>query len=63
MKKIVLTGGPCSGKSTALSNLKDTLDQVPEILNNLYNAGYLERIDWQYNGQNVYYMLKNADME
>ena len=44
-------------------NLKDTLDQVPEILNNLYNAGYLERIDWQYNGQNVYYMLKNADME
>ena len=44
-------------------NLKDTLDQVPDILNNLYNAGYLERLDWQYNGQNVYYMLKNADME
>ena len=41
-------------------NLKDTLDQVPDILTNLYNAGYVERIDWQYNGQNVYYFLKKG---
>ena len=28
MKKIVLTGGPCSGKSTALSNIKETLENL-----------------------------------
>ena len=43
-------------------NLKDTLDQVPDILNNLYNAGYIEKLEWQYNGQNVYYIPYNEDM-
>lgn len=43
-------------------NLKDTIDQIPEILNNLYNASYIERLDWQYNGQNVYYIPQNKDM-
>ena len=44
-------------------NLKDTIDQVSDILNNLYNANYLERLEWQYNNQNVYYILYNEDME
>lgn len=44
-------------------NLKDTIDQIPAILNNLYNAGYIERLDWQYNGQNVYYIPFNMEME
>lgn len=46
MKKIVLTGGPCSGKSTALSNLKDTLEDlgykvfiVKEAATELINQG------------------------
>ena len=43
-------------------NLKDIIDQIPDILNNLYNANYIERIDWQYNGQNVYYIPQNEDM-
>lgn len=43
-------------------NLKDTLDQIPDILNNLYNAGYLDKLEWQYNGQNVYYIPYNKDM-
>ena len=43
-------------------NLKDTIDQIPDILNNLYNASYIERLDWQYNGQNVYYLPYNEDM-
>ena len=44
-------------------NLKDTLDQVPDILNNLYNAGLIERLEWQYNGQNVYYIPYNKDVD
>lgn len=44
-------------------NLKDTLDQVADILNNLYNANYLEKLEWQYNGQNVYYIPINKDMD
>ena len=43
-------------------NLKDTIDQIPDILTNLYNANYIERLDWQYYGQNVYYLLDNEDM-
>ena len=43
-------------------NLKDTIDQIPQILNNLYNANYLERLEWQYNGQNLYYLPYNEDM-
>ena len=44
-------------------NLKDTLDQVPDILNNLYNAGLIEKLEWQYNGQNVYYIPYNKDVD
>lgn len=44
-------------------NLKDTIDYIPSILSNLYDAGYLEMLDWQYNGQNVYYMLKKGGDE
>lgn len=44
-------------------NLKDTIDQIPDILNNLYNGSYLERLDYQYNGQNVYYIPYNKDMD
>ena len=43
-------------------NLKDIIDQIADILNNLYNAGYIEKIDWQYNGQNVYYIPYDEDM-
>ena len=46
MKKIVLTGGPCSGKSTALSNIKETLENlgynvfiVNEAVTELINNG------------------------
>ena len=39
-------------------NLKDTTDQIPQILKNLYNAGYMERLEWQYNGWNVYYFIE-----
>ncbi len=44
-------------------NLKDTIDQIPSILNNLYNANYLNKIEWQYNNQNLYYLPYNEDME
>lgn len=44
-------------------NLKDTLDNIPEILNNLYNADYISRVEWQYNNQNVYYIPYKADLE
>lgn len=44
-------------------NLKDTIDKIPEILNNLYNASLIERIEWQYNNQNVYYIPYNQNME
>jgi hypothetical protein len=44
-------------------NLKDTIDQIPEILHNLYNASYLEKLEWQYNNQNVYYIPYNVEME
>ena len=43
-------------------NLKDTIDQIPQILNNLYNANYLDKLEWQYNGQNLYYLPYNEDM-
>lgn len=43
-------------------NLKDTVDQIPEILNNLYNATYLEKLEWQYMNQNVYYIPFNPEM-
>ena len=44
-------------------NLKDTIDQIPQILDNLYNANYLERLDYQYNGQNVYFIPYNEEMD
>ena len=44
-------------------NLKDTIDQIPKILNNLFNAGLINMIEWQHNGRNVYYIPYNADME
>ena len=44
-------------------NLKDTIDLMADILHNLYNAGYLEKLEWQYNGQNVYYLPYNEDMD
>ena len=44
-------------------NLKDTKDKIPDILNNLFEAGLLNRIEWQYNNQNVYYILYNREME
>ena len=44
-------------------NLKDTIDLIPDILYNLFNAGYIEKLDWQYSNQNVYYVPKNEEME
>ena len=44
-------------------NLKDTIDQIPDILRNLYEAGYLEKVEKQYDGQNVYYLPYNEEME
>lgn len=43
-------------------NLKDTIDQIGDILTNLYNAGLIEKIEYQYNNQNVYYIPYNAEM-
>jgi len=48
---------------TQNQNLKDTIDQIPQILHNLYNAGYLEMLNWQYYNQNVYYIPYNEDMD
>ena len=44
-------------------NLKDTMDYISDMLTNLYNGGYLERLEWQYKNQNVYYLPYNEDME
>lgn len=44
-------------------NLKDTIDSISEILKNLYNAGFIEQIDYKFDGQNVYYIPYNAEME
>ena len=44
-------------------NLKDTIDSISDILKNLYNAGYIEQIDYKFDGQNVYYIPYNAEME
>lgn len=44
-------------------NLKDTLDQTADILNNLFNAGLLDKLEWQHNNKNVYYIPYNEDME
>lgn len=43
-------------------NLKDTTDQIPKILTNLFNAGLINMMEWQYKGQNVYYIPYNKDM-
>ena len=43
-------------------NLKDTIDQIPMILKNLYMAGLINIIEWQYNNQDVYYIPFNKDM-
>jgi len=44
MKKIVLTGGPCSGKTTVIESLKqkysDRIIFVPEIATMLLSAGF-----------------------
>ena len=42
-------------------NLKDSIDYIPEILANLFNAGYIERLDWQHQNQNVYYFLEKGE--
>lgn len=44
-------------------NLKDTLDNIASILHNLFSAGLLNKIEWQHNGREVYYIPYNADME
>lgn len=44
-------------------NLKDTIDSIPEILDNLYKADYIDKLEWQYINQNVYYLPYNAEME
>ena len=44
-------------------NLKDTLDQIGTILNNLYNAELLNRLEYQYHNTDVYYIPYNKDME
>ena len=43
-------------------NLKDTIDQIPMIIKNLYMAGLINLIEWQYNNQDVYYIPYNKDM-
>ena len=43
-------------------NLKDTIDQIPMIIKNLYMAGLINIIEWQYNNQDVYYIPYNKDM-
>ena len=44
-------------------NLKDTIDQIPMILNNLFNAGLINRIETQHNNQDVFYIPKKEDMD
>ena len=44
-------------------NLKDTIDQIPDILRNLYNAGNIKKMENQIDGQNVYYLPYNEEME
>jgi hypothetical protein len=43
-------------------NLKDTIDQMADILHNLYNAGLIEKIEYHYNNQEVYYIPYNIEM-
>lgn len=44
-------------------NLKDTIDNIPDILNNLFKAEYINRIESQHQWQNVYYIPYNKDMQ
>lgn len=44
-------------------NLKDTIDNISDILNNLFKAEYINRTESQYQGQNVYYIPYNKDMQ
>lgn len=44
-------------------NLKDTIDNIGDIIHNLYNAGLLEKIEYQHNKQNVYYIPYNIEMD
>ena len=44
-------------------NLKDTIDNIPDILNNLFKAEYINRTESQYQGQNIYYIPYNKDMQ
>ena len=45
-------------------NLKDTIEDIPKILKNLYNAGYIELVlEWEYQNQEVYYIPNKDEME
>ena len=52
-------------KSEFRSNkhLKDIIDSIPEILNNLYSAELLERIETQSRQENIYYIPYNKELE
>ena len=45
-------------------NLKDTIEDIPKILKNLYNAEYIELVlEGEYQNQEVYYIPKRDEME
>ena len=45
-------------------NLKDTIEDIPKILKNLYNAEYIELVlEWEYKNHEVYYIPKKDEME
>ena len=44
-------------------HLKDVIDSIPEILNNLYSAELLERLETPSKQENIYYIPYNEDME
>jgi predicted ATPase len=60
LQKIVLTGGPCGGKSTAIRRLRDVGAQamfVPEVATILFSGGYPapdERNKWSYEWQRTF---------
>ncbi len=52
------------GDFKANKNLKDTIEDIPKILKNLYNAGYIELVlEWEFQNQEVYYIPKRDEME
>ena len=44
-------------------HLKDIIDSIAEILNNLYSAELLERIETQSRQENIYYIPYNKELE